>query len=149
MRKALAILVISVLASPAALADAPNFSPALYADGKEFGTKGVTTLPAPLEHNRQSFDVLYVITNSNHPEGQLPVAEAAPGNGYYNGGRWFTHTAEWTADGFVAHGGIVPVIKSQDDVMYHANMGHVVVTPGSFPGGPPVYFECPLLPVKE
>ena len=27
----------------------------------------------------QSFDKLFVITNSNNPDGQMPVAEAAPG----------------------------------------------------------------------
>ncbi|MGD8640983.1 MAG: hypothetical protein PVG89_10175, partial [Gammaproteobacteria bacterium] len=75
----------------------PNFMPSVYGDGQVWGTKGTTTLPAPNEANRQSFDALYVITNSNNPEGQLPVSEAAPGNTNYNGGRWFTHTAEWTA----------------------------------------------------
>ncbi len=125
----------------------PNFGPALYADGEVWGTKGTTALPAPNDHNLNSFDVLYVITNSNNPNGQLPVAEAAPGNPEYNGGRWFTHTAEWTAEGFMAHG-IVPVLTSEVDIDEHASLGHLVITPGSFPNGPPVYFQCPLLPVK-
>jgi hypothetical protein len=125
----------------------PNFMPALYGDGETWGTKGTTTLPAPNAHNRQSFDALYVITNSNNPVGQLPVSEAAPGNPNYNGGRWFTHTVEWTAEGFMVHG-IVPVLISYADVQLHESLGHLVITPGSFPGGPPVYFQCPLLPVK-
>ena len=53
----------------------PNFGPSIYADGKVWGTKATTVLPAPNEHNHQSFDALYVITNSNNPDGQLPVAE--------------------------------------------------------------------------
>lgn len=125
----------------------PNFAPAIYADGDVWGTKGTTTLPAPNEHNLQSFDKLYVITNSNNPEGQLPIGEAAPGNPIYNGGRWFTHTVEWTEDGFLAHG-FVPVLTSYDEIMEHEYLGHLVITPGSFPDGPPVYFQCPLLPVK-
>ena len=125
----------------------PNFGPSLYGDGDVWGTKSTTVLPAPNDHNLHSFDVLYVITNSNHPEGQLPVAEAAPGNPNYNGGRWFTHTVEWTAEGFMEHG-IVPVLTSKDDIEAHASLGHLVITPGSFPDGPPVYFQCPLLPVK-
>jgi hypothetical protein len=146
------ILALSLNANAAPPADppgggAPNFGPALYADGGTFGTKGVTRLPAPNEDNRQSFDFLYVITNSNNPEGQLPVAEAAPGNRDYNGGRWFTHTVEWTAEAFMDHG-FVPILKSQSDVLEHHSLGHLVITPGSFPMGPPVYFECPLLPVK-
>lgn len=128
-------------------AAAPNFSDSVYADGVTWGTKGTTVLPAPNEANRQSFDALYVITNSNNPNGQLPVSEAAPGNTAYNGGRWFTHTVEWTADGFLAYG-IVPVITSYSQLLEQQAAGYLVITPGSFPGGPPVYFQCPLLPVK-
>ena len=126
----------------------PNFGPTLYADGETFGTKGVTVLPAPNPYSVQSFDELYVITNSNNPQGQLPVAEAAPGNPAYNGGRWFTHSVEWTADGFSWHG-IVPVLTSEAEVLEHASLGHLIITPGSFPDGPPIYFECPLLPDKS
>jgi len=125
----------------------PNFMPALWGDGEVWGTKGTTTLPAPNANNLQSFDTLYVVTNSNNPEGQLPVSEAAPGNPDYNGGRWFTHTAEWTGAAFMYHG-IVPVLTSYEDIQYHQSLGHLVITPGSFPDGPPVYFQCPLLPVK-
>jgi hypothetical protein len=144
------ILIAGMIVSLAApvWAERPNFGAALYADGETYGTKGTTALPAPNPNNRQSFDVLYVITNTNNPAGQLPVAEAAPRNPAYNGGRWFTHTVEWTSDGFMAHG-IVPVLKSADEVQYHEQLGHLVVTPGSFPDGPPVYFQCPLLPDKS
>jgi hypothetical protein len=90
---------------------------------------------------------LYVIINSNNTMGQLPVGEAAPGNPNYNGGRWFTHTVEWTEAGFDAHGD-VPVLTSEVDIEEHEDLGHLVITPGSFPNGPPVYFQCPLLPVK-
>ena len=145
----LAVMMALMISSGIAIANPgkPNFMPALYGDGETWGTKGTTTLPAPNAHNRQSFDALYVITNSNNPVGQLPVSEAAPGNPNYNGGRWFTHTVEWTAEGFMVHG-IVPVLTSYADVQLHESLGHLVITPGSFPGGPPVYFQCPLLPVK-
>ena len=146
----LTLMVLVFIATTAGLADRgkPNFMPSLYGDGEMWGTKGTTVLPAPNDHNLHSFDVLYVITNSNNPDGQLPVAEAAPGNPDYNGGRWFTHTVEWTEDGFGDHGGIVPVLTSEGEIEVHDNLGHLVITPGSFPNGPPVYFQCPLLPVK-
>jgi hypothetical protein len=142
-------LIISVLFAVTSFANRgkPSFGPELYADGVVWGTKGTTNLPAPNEHNLQSFDKLFVITNSNNPEGQMPVGEAAPGNPDYNGGRWFTHTVEWTEEGFLYHG-IVPVLTSYDEIMEHEDLGHLVITPGSFPNGPPVYFQCPLLPVK-
>ena len=129
------------------LSAAPDFSPQIYADGELWATKGVTALPAPNGRNLQSFDKLFIVTNSNHPDGQLPVSEAAPRNRHYNGGRWFTHTVEWTQAGFDAHG-TVPVLTSYDDVMLHYELGHLTITAGSPEGGPPPYFECPLLPVK-
>ncbi|MDH3259436.1 MAG: hypothetical protein OEM81_11775 [Acidimicrobiia bacterium] len=143
---ALVAAMVLVMAAPAFAAPGkPNFGPALYADGETWGTKGTTNLPAPNDHNLQSFDKLFVITNG--AEGQLPVAEAAPGNPAYNGGRWFTQTVEWTEAGVAAHA-TLPVLTSYADVMYHAGLRHLNITPGSFDGGPPPYFQCPLLPVK-
>jgi len=142
------ILTLSlVFAVPAfAKAGKPSFTPQLWGDGQQWGTKAAAILSAPNEHNLQSFDKLFVIVNSNNPMGQMPVAEAAPGNRNYNGGRWFTHTVEWTQAGFDSHG-TVPVLTSHAEVMLHASLGHLSITAGS-PGGPPDYFECPLLPVK-
>ena len=131
-----------------ALQGQPDFSPALYGDGELWGTKTTTVLPAPNEYNVQSFDKLLVIVNG--ASGQLPVAEAAPRNPDYNGGRWFTHTALWTSEGMDAYrdlGGI-PVLRSYAEAIEQYQLGHLVITPGSFPGGPPAYFQCPLLPVK-
>lgn len=125
---------------------APSFAPEIYADGEVWGTKVVTTLPVPKGKNLQSFDKFFIVLNTN-ADGQLPVSEAAPGNPDYNGGRWFTHTVEWTQDGFDAHG-TVPVLTSYEDIMFHADLGHLTIAEGSFDGGPPPYFSCPLLPVK-
>jgi hypothetical protein len=144
---AASLLVTLLLAGGLALAGGPSFGPAIWGDGQVWSTKGLANLPAPNAHNVQSFDKLFVITNSNNPQEQLPVAEAAPGNPDYNGGRWFTHTVEWTEDAFHDYG-FVPVLKSYDDILEQEALGYVVITPGSFPGGPRVYFECPLLPVK-
>jgi hypothetical protein len=141
------VLALTLFAAAPVLAASPNFKPAIYADGKAWGTKGLATLPAPNGHNFQSFDKLFVITNSNNPEGQLPVSEAGPGNRAYNGGRWYTHTVMWTQAGFNAHG-TVPVLKSYQEIMVHYEMGHLDIQAGSFEGGPPDFFECPLLPVK-
>jgi hypothetical protein len=145
------VLVLGLVFAATAYANPgkPNFGEALYGDGEKWGTKDAAIIPAPNDHNAQSFDKLFVITNSNNPGTQLPVAEASPGNPAYNGGRWFTHTVMWTEDGFDAHG-TVPILKSYDDVMLHYRLGHLEITPGSpgGPGAPPDYFECPMLPVK-
>jgi hypothetical protein len=144
----LTILLSLAVTLPAAAAPGkPNFSPSVWGDGRLWGTKGAAELPPPNANNLVSFDKLFVITNSNNPNGQLPVSEAAPGNPAYSGGRWYTHTVMWTEAGFADHG-IVPVLTSYADVMLHSSLGHLTITPGSFDGGPPDFFECPLLPVK-
>jgi hypothetical protein len=150
MRRFTLIAVLSalvlVIAAPAfANPGKPSFTPKLYADGELYGTKAATALPAPKGNNAHSFDQLFVITNSNNPEGQLPVAEAAPGRDF-NGGRWATQTVEWTMEWLDA--GTVPVLTSYEDVMAQYHLGHLDITPGSPDGGPPDYFLCPLLPVK-
>jgi hypothetical protein len=126
-------------------AQQPNFSAAVYADGAVWGTKGTTDLPAPRSSTLQSYDKLFVFVNG--AAGQLPVAEAAPGNRLYNGGRWFTQTVMWTAAGLSAHDPL-PVLMSYDDIQLHYSLGHLAIAPGSPPGGPSPFFQCPLLPVK-
>jgi hypothetical protein len=122
---------------------APNFGPALYGDGEVWGTKGAAAIPAPNGHNNQSFDKLFIFVNGG--AGQLAVAEAAPGNPAFNGGRWFTQTAMWTAAGMAAHN-LLPVLMSYDEIQVHYSLGHLAIAPGS-PNATPDYFECPLLPV--
>jgi len=141
-------LLALVIAVPAFAAPGkPNFVPALWADGRAWGTKAAAIIPAPTSANMHSFDKLFIITNSNNPNGQMPVAEAAPGNPAYNGGRWYAQTVMWTEAGFASHGE-VPVLKSYQELMVHYQSGHLTIMPGSPEGGPPPFFECPLLPVK-
>lgn len=115
---------------------APDFAAGVYADGETWGTKGTTSLPAPNDNNQQSFDKIFVVTNG--AEGQMPVGEAAPGNPMYSGGRWWVHTATWIED--LPHP--KPVLTSYDQVMLHAELGHLIIEDAG------IYFQCPLLPVK-
>jgi hypothetical protein len=140
----LAIVGLSAVAHTVS-AQQPNFSPAVYADGTTWGTKGNADLPAPTDNNLQSFDKLFHFVNG--AAGQLPVAEAGPGNPLYNGGRWFTHTVMWTAAGLAALDPL-PVLMSYDEILQYESLGYLAVAPGSPPGGPSPYFQCPLLPVK-
>ena len=100
-------------------------------------------------HTKSVNYFLYIMKDANGPEHRLqaafagqdhaaspvahddrlpPLRSAAPRNPRYNGGRWFTHTVEWTAEGFMAHG-IVPVLMSYGDIQLHENLGHLVITP--------------------
>lgn len=132
------VLALSLIAVIPAFADAgkPDFRAGVYADGEAWGTKATTSLPAPNDNNEQSYDKIFVFTNG--AEGQLPVGEAAPGNTNYNGGRWSVHSASWIDD--LPHEKMV--LTSYDDVMFHYNLGHIVIEDAE------VYFQCPLLPVK-
>ena len=126
------VLALGLLIVAPVAADAPNFGPALYADGEVWGTKGTTDLPPPNEHNRQSFDKLFMI------EGQdMAVAEAAPGNPAYNGGRWTLFEATWADDVTDP-----PTLTSYEEVMFHIQNGDLTYEDAE------TYFQCPLLPVK-
>jgi hypothetical protein len=145
---ALIVLAIAVSFVPAwALPGKPDFMPHIYADGMAWGTKVTAELPGIMGGNEESFDKLFVVVNSNNPGDQYPVGEAAPGNPDYNGGRWWTHTVEWTPEGFSYHG-TVPILMSYDDIMMYEGMGHLTITEGTPGPPPPPFFSCPLLPVK-
>jgi hypothetical protein len=141
----LSLVMVGTLAGTAwANPGQPNFGPALYGDGEIWGTKAAAEIPAPNGRNTRSFDKLFVIING--APGQLPVAEAAPGNPAYNGGRWITHTAMWTEAGMDSHDPL-PVLRSYEEVQFHQTLGHLAIAQGSPSPAVPSYFECPLLPV--
>lgn len=129
------VVAISLVFVVPAFAAAPNFGPAIYADDEAWGTKGTADLPAPTEKNRQSFDGLFKITNG--VEGQLAVAEAAPGNPAYNGGRWIEYFVEFVDP-------TEAVLVTSYAQLHALEMdGKVTKTESG------AYFQCPLLPVKE
>jgi len=127
------VVAISLIFAVPAFAAGPNFGSAIYADGETWGTKGTTDLPAPTENNSQSFDGLFKITNG--VMGQLAVAEAAPGNPAYNGGRWNEFSVTFTGE---------PVLVTSYAQLHDlAIAGEVTIT------GTGKYFQCPLLPDKS
>jgi len=122
-----ALLVVSIVP---AFADGPNFGPAIYADDQVWGTKGTATLPAPNGNNNQSYDGIFAFTNG--VEGQLPVAEAAPTNPAYNGGRWSAYSVTWN--------GTPELVTSYAQLMDLQQAGELTITEAGN------YFQCPLLP---
>ena len=77
--------------------------------------------------------------------GQRSVAEAAPGDRDFNGGRWDVQMAVFTAQGLMDHDpdgdGLVDFeLTSAEEVEAHEQLGHIVINDANF------YFECPLLP---
>ena len=152
-----AVLGVGATSSAAAAPGKPDFSPRIYGDCEQWGSKVTGVIRHP---NEQSLDKFFVVTaddvDSSLPGGQLPVSEAAPGNPDYNGGRWWTHVASWTEEGEDFHDDPLPLLtrygpaSDPDSILFHYNLGHIEITEGS-PGGagaPPDYFRCPMLPVK-
>ncbi len=129
----LLVAALLIIAAVPAFAAGPNFGPAIYADDEAWGTKGTTDLPAPNDHNRQSFDGLYKFPGGEIA-GQLAVAEAAPGNPNYNGGRWIEYTVTWV--------GTPELVTSYAQLHALEQAGAVTITETGN------YFQCPLLPVK-
>jgi len=111
----------------------PNFPGRIFADDRLFATKGVATLPEPTGNNHHSFDELYVFVG-DAAEGQYAVAEAAPGEQDYNGGRWSVTQVEWTGD---------PILLTDDDALREqVLLGNLAIVDTGVQ-----YFECPLVPV--
>jgi len=137
-----------VVASTAyAMPGKPTFEGVIWGDGTLWGTKGTALLPAHNEHNLQSYDMLFKFTNGDPM--QLPVAEAAPGNPAFNGGRWFTQAVTWTPAGLAAYApDPPPILKSYDEIMTYLDMTYLTITAGD-PNNGPTYFDCPLLPVMS
>ncbi len=129
------VIVLLIVAAVPAFAAGPNFGSAIFADDQTWGTKGNSELPAPNGHNNQSFDGLYKFDANTSVEGQLAVAEAAPTNPDYNGGRWAEYTVTWI--------GTAELVTSYDQLMDLEDSGIVSISPTG------KYFQCPLLPDKS
>lgn len=76
--------------------------------------------------------------------GQRAVAESAPGDRDYNGGRWDVKLVTFTTQGIAAHdpdgdGTVNFELTNAADVLHHEMLGHITIMDANF------YFVCPLL----
>jgi len=102
---------------------------AFYVDGERYRTVGTPTdfsgTGAPLH----SYDAIYALG-----EGLINVAEAAPGQPGYNGGRWRVLPVTWN---------VAPVqLTSNEQVEAYAAAGWIDIA-----STPVQMFECPVIPV--
>jgi hypothetical protein len=99
-------LLLSVAVAPAAAGGPPSL--AFYVDGLRYRTVGT---------------------------GLINVAEAAPGDRDFNGGRWMVLPVTWN---------VAPVqLTSDEQVDWYADNGWITVATL-----PVVQFECPVIPVQ-
>lgn len=79
------VLAVAVLSGPAAFAGGVS-GPAFYIDGTLYRTVGTPTDLSDTGAPAHSFDAIY-----NFGGAQRNVAQAAPGDRDFNGGRWQVH----------------------------------------------------------
>ena len=105
---------------------------AFYVDGATYRTVGTPTDLSGTGAPAHSFDAIYAI------DGQLNVAEAAPGDRDYNGGRWKVYGVDVT-DAMAA--GPDGVFTSEEEVLAAVDDGKAsLVATG-------VSFVCPVIPM--
>ncbi|NDV62610.1 hypothetical protein G0Q06_09120 [Puniceicoccales bacterium CK1056] len=138
---ALAFLLAGVLANAASDKASTRVDDVIWANGDIYSTVLTTnSFKNPPAH---TLDLLFNFDMSGL-SGQRPVADAAPGVGHYNGGRWSVQLVAFTDAGKAAHDpdgdGVVNFeLTSADMVLHHVELGHIVITPVNF------YFSCPLV----
>jgi hypothetical protein len=110
---------------------------AFYANGNAYRTVGTPTDFSGTGAPDHAFDIIYAF-----PEGtQINVAEAAPGDRDFNGGRWMVTPISFDdyASAAAAYGGANGVFDSDAEVL-------AAVAAGAAELGDPVrYFECPVI----
>jgi hypothetical protein len=125
-----------------ALADRAGHAPdAIWVHDEIYSTIGTdTAFKSPPPH---STDVIFSFANSGL-EGQRSVAEYAPGDPEYNGGRWNVMAVTFTEMGLEAFDedgdGVIDFeYTNAEEVLADAEMGLLTIEEAG------VYFECPLL----
>jgi hypothetical protein len=116
--------------------------PAFYVDGTLYRTVGTPTDLSGTGAPAQAWDIIYEFGGV-----QLNVAEAAPGDSDYNGGRWMVHAltfpsgyAAAVADGDLDGNG---VLDSAEEVQAALAAGSAT------DAGVVKQFECPAIPIPN
>jgi len=133
----LALATTFALALPAA---AGVTGPAFYVDGELYRTVGTPTDFSDTGAPDHSFDVIYDI------DGATNVAEAAPGDRDYNGGRWMVHALH--VDDLKA--AIAAVDANDSGTLDSAEEVHAAIAAGYAEDlGVVRSFECPVVPLPR
>ncbi len=142
MRRLVTLLTVlgAVIVGTAGVAAAGAPTAAFYVDGTPYGTVGT---PSDFSHTgapAHSFDTIYAIAE------QMNVADAAPGDRDFNGGRWvvqevvFSDYAGALADVAVNPDG--DALDSAEEVLAAIEGGYAEL------GGILASFECPVIPLR-
>jgi hypothetical protein len=126
----------------AAPASAGVGGPALYVDGQLYRTVGTPTDLSGTGAPAHAWDVIYDFGGA-----QLNVAEAAPGDLGYNGGRWQVHGLMFP-NGYTA--ALADGDGDGDGVLDStAEVSAALATGSAVDGGVVKQFECPAIPLPS
>jgi hypothetical protein len=125
---------------------APAFAgvggPAFYVDGVLYRTVGTPTDLSGTGAPAHAWDVIYDFGGA-----QLNVAEAAPGDSDYNGGRWMVHALTFP-NGYAA--AVADGDVDGDGVLSSAEEVHAALAAGTAAdAGAVKQFECPAIPLSR
>lgn len=135
-------LLLSAQVSTVLADRAGRASDAIWVHDQLYGTVATDTAfasPPP-----QATDIIFSFADSGL-KGQRSVAQYAPGDPEYTGGRWNVMVVTFTPLGKTIHdadndGEVDFELTNAEEVLHHAELGHLTIAE------PGVYFECPLLP---
>jgi hypothetical protein len=114
--------------------------PAFYVDGAFYRTVGTPTDLSGTGAPTHAWDIIYDLGGA-----QPNVAEAAPGDTDYNGGRWMVHAVTFP-DGYPA--ALAAGDLDSDGVLDSAEEVQVALAAGAaVDSGVVKYFECPAIPL--
>jgi hypothetical protein len=139
-------MAVAAAAAGLAIAQAPASAgvggPAFYVNGQLYRTVGTPTDLSGTGAPAHAWDVIYEFSGA-----QLNVAEAAPGQTGYNGGRWQVHLLTFPA-GYAA--AVADGDLDGDGVLDSAAEVQAAVAAGSaVDGGVVKQFECPAIPLPS
>jgi hypothetical protein len=137
-----AALAAGAVLLPAAAAQAGVSGEAFYVDGVAYRTVATPNDLSETGAPTHSFDVIYDLGGN-----QLNVAEAAPGDTDYNGGRWMVHAVSFPSgyDDALAAGDL-----DGDDVLGSAEEVAAAIAAGfAVDGGVVASFTCPVIPLSR
>lgn len=140
MLAGIALVGLGTLSAQAA--PAKRAAKAIWVDNTIYNT--VLTDTAFKSPPPQSTDIIYNFDNSGL-SGQRAVADAAPGDRGYNGGRWVVKAAVFTPLGLAmldmdGNNAIDNELTSEQDVLDAVDAGLLVIHDTG------KYFECPVIP---
>ena len=125
---AAAAMLLSIAATSVAAGGPPSL--AFYVDGERYRTVGTPTDFSRTGAPAHAYDAIYVLG-----DGLINVAESAPGDRDYNGGRWMVLPVTWLT---------TPVqLTSEEQIEAYAAADMLIIA-----STPARLFECPAIPAR-